>query len=418
MMPTILVVDDEPDVEALITQRFRRAIREKEMIFLFAHDGLHALSVLKEHPEIDLVLSDINMPRMDGLTLLKNLQSFDDQLRAVLVSAYGDIPNIRRAMNLGAFDFVTKPIEFKDLEVTIERAIADLEKLREANRKREAAEQARAALSRYFSPNLVDQLAQGADAINLSGERRELSFVFTDLSDFTALVEELDVDQVVPLVNEYLNQMTRIVFDHGGTLDKIVGDAVHAMFGAPVDQPDHAHRAVSCALAMDEFTESFRIAKTEQGINLGATRIGVHTGHAIVGNFGGEAYFDYTAHGDAVNTAARLESLNKHLGTRICVSETTVEQMDEFVGRPIGSVILKGKSEALAVFEPKPSDEGSSAANKAYIDAFNLAANCDPSARQAFAAYVGTYGADPLAMFHLSRLLGDKSGVDIIMDEK
>ena len=418
MIPTILVVDDEPDVEALITQRFRRAIREKEMVFLFTHDGLHALSVLEEHPEIDLVLSDINMPRMDGLALLKNLQEFDEQLRAVLVSAYGDIPNIRRAMNLGAFDFVTKPIEFKDLEVTIQRALADLEKLREANRKREAAEQAKAALSRYFSPNLVDQLAEGSDSINLSGERRELSFVFTDLSDFTALVENHNVDLVVPLVNEYLNEMTRIVFDHGGTLDKIVGDAVHAMFGAPVDQTDHAHRAVSCALAMDEFAEAFRLTKSEQGVDFGTTRIGVHTGQAIVGNFGGEAYFDYTAHGDAVNTAARLESLNKHLGTRICVSETTVAQMEGFVGRPIGSVILKGKSGALAVFEPTPSDEDTSAANQDYINAFNLAASRDPSAQQAFAAYVGTYGSDPLAMFHLSRLLADKSGVDIVMDEK
>ena len=418
MTPTILVVDDEPDVEALITQRFRHAIREQELIFLFAHDGVDALSVLKDHPEVDIVLSDINMPRMDGLTLLKNLQSFDGQLRAVLVSAYGDMPNIRRAMNLGAFDFVTKPIEFDDLEVTIERAIADLEKLREANRKRETAEHARAALSRYFSPNLVDQLAQGSDAINLNGERRELSIVFTDLSDFTALIEALNVDQVVPLVNEYLDQMTRIVFDHGGTLDKIVGDAVHAMFGAPVDQSDHASRAVTCALAMDEFAESFRAAKINQGINLGATRIGVHTGHAIVGNFGGETYFDYTAHGDAVNTAARLESLNKHLGTRVCVSKTTVDQMDEFVGRPIGSVILKGKTGSLALFEPAPLNKDSSAANQAYIDAFNLAVAGDPSANQAFAAHVGTFGADPLAMFHLGRLLAGESGVDIVMDEK
>ena len=148
MDSTILVVDDEPDVELLVTQRFRAAIRSKVFSFRVASDGEEALQVLKAHPEVDIVLSDINMPRMDGLTLLKHLQTFDEQLRAVLVSAYGDMPNIRRAMNLGAFDFVTKPIEFEDLEVTINRAIIDLSKVREIQRQRETAEHEKAALSR------------------------------------------------------------------------------------------------------------------------------------------------------------------------------------------------------------------------------------------------------------------------------
>ena len=126
MTATILVVDDEPDLELLVSHKFRRQIRDGEYNFLFAGDGEEALSTLKEAPDIDLVLSDINMPRMDGLTLLQRLKDLEGDLKAVIVSAYGDMANIRAAMNLGAFDFVTKPIEFDDLEVTIKKTLDDL----------------------------------------------------------------------------------------------------------------------------------------------------------------------------------------------------------------------------------------------------------------------------------------------------
>ena len=139
MTATILVVDDEPDLELLVSQKFRRQIRAGEYRFLFAGDGEEALSVLEEAPEVDLILSDINMPRMDGLTLLGRLPELERELKAVIVSAYGDMANIRTAMNLGAFDFVTKPIAFDDLEVTIKKTLDDLNKLREAYRQREVA---------------------------------------------------------------------------------------------------------------------------------------------------------------------------------------------------------------------------------------------------------------------------------------
>ena len=131
MTVRILVVDDEPDLETLVVQKFRSQIRNDEMDFLFAEDGVDALSQLQENPDVDIVLSDINMPRMDGLTLLGKLNELDIQLRAVIVSAYGDMSNIRTAMNLGAFDFVTKPIDFNDLELTLDKSITDLENLRE-----------------------------------------------------------------------------------------------------------------------------------------------------------------------------------------------------------------------------------------------------------------------------------------------
>ena len=415
MSAKILVVDDEPDLETLITQKFRRQIRKGELAFVFARDGEAALARLDEHTDVDVVLTDINMPGMDGLTLLRRLTDFNDRLRAVIVSAYGDLGNIRKAMNLGAFDFLTKPIDFEDLEVTVRKSLDDLEKLREAYRQRAAAEQARLSLARYFSPSVAQRLAEDPAALELGSGWHTLTFVFTDLTDFTALVEGSEYASIVSLLNEYLAEMTRIVFRHSGTVDKVVGDSVHAMFGAPVELADHAERGVACATEMDAFAEAFRARKAADGVDLGATRIGVHTGAAIVGNFGGEEFFDYTAHGDAINTAARLESANKHLGTRICASEKTVETLDAFHGRPVGTLLLKGKTRELRVFEPLSADRAGSEQTAAYREAFAKLEAGDPAASQAFAAVVGQYGDDPHATFHLKRLLSGESGVRIVL---
>jgi len=418
MMSKILVVDDEPDLESLVTQKYRREIREGEMDFLFASNGEDALSMLGNNADVDIILSDINMPIMDGLTLLRRLQEFDNKLKTVIVSAYGDMRNIRTAMNLGAFDFVTKPIDFADLELTINKTISDLQSLREIHRLRESAEKAKLNLSRYFSPNLVKQLLESPESLTLDGERRELTFVFTDLADFTPLVEALAPSVIVPLLNEYLDEMTKIVFRRGGTVDKVVGDAVHAIFGAPLELADHAAKGVACAMEMDQFAEKFRAGKNAQNIPLGLTRIGVHTGLAMVGNFGGDQFFDYTAHGDAINTAARLECANKYLGTRICVSEQVVGQIPDFTGRPIGTVLLPGKFGQLKLFEPLTVERMESAAVKAYKEAFSKLEAGDSSAKQAFAAVVGGYGDDPLASYHLRRTLAGESGVNITLTEK
>ena len=156
--------------------------------------------------------------------------------------------------------------------------------------------------------------------------------------------------------------MTDIVFAHDGTVAKIIGDALHVLFGAPGEQPDHAARAVGCALALDEYAEAFRARCHKKGIALGVTRIGVHAGPAIVGNFGGGRFFDYTAYGDTINIAARLEAANKQLGTRICASATLAARVEKFRGRPVGDLVLRGRMEALRAFEPlrdaqRPRDE-------------------------------------------------------------
>jgi adenylate cyclase len=182
MTAHILVVDDEPDVEALVLQKFRHKMRGGTMSFLFARDGVEALAALKANSQIDLVVTDINMPRMDGLSLLQKLQQSEEKVSTIIVSAYGDMSNIRTAMNRAAFDFVTKPIDFQDLETTIAKTIRHIELLRDARQRQAVAERAYASLSRYFSPNLVQELASDTDAIDLGGQRREIATLFTDIA--------------------------------------------------------------------------------------------------------------------------------------------------------------------------------------------------------------------------------------------
>ncbi|HEY7230138.1 MAG TPA: adenylate/guanylate cyclase domain-containing protein [Pseudolabrys sp.] len=413
MTARILVVDDEPDMETLLLQKFRRQIGEGSVELLFARDGVEALDVLASNGSMDMVIADINMPRMDGLTLLQKLQETDEKLSTIIVSAYGDMANIRVAMNRGAFDFLTKPIDFPDLEATIAKTIGHVERLREAKRRQLEAERAHASLSRYFSPNLAQRLASEVDTIDLAGQRRQIATLFTDIAGFTALVETLEPSVLGPLLNDYLTGMTDIVFEHDGTVAKIVGDALHVLFGAPGEQPDHSARAVSCALALDEYANSFQSVCRKKDISLGTTRIGVHAGPAIVGNFGGGRFFDYTAYGDTVNVAARLESANKYFGTRTCVSSVLASQVSDFRGRPIGDLLLRGKTEAMRAFEPLRPEKFESSETKGYLQAFAKLEAADPAAMAAFAAHVGSYPDDALASFHLKRLLDGKKGTRI-----
>ncbi len=415
MTATILVVDDEPDLEALVTQKVRRQIREGAISFVFARDGVEALQSLEARPDVDLVVSDINMPRMDGLSLLQKLQEADDKKSTIIVSAYGDMSNIRTAMNRGAFDFLTKPIDFTDFEATIGKTIRHVEMLRDARRRQAEAERAHASLSRFFSPQIASRLAVDGGT-EMSVHRRDIGTIFTDITSFTSLVETTEPDVLSTLLNDYMGGMTEIVFAHEGTVAKIIGDAIQILFNAPGDQPDFSARAVACALALDTWAEQFRKSWNEKGVNFGATRLGVHAGPALVGNFGGGRLFDYTAYGDTVNTAARLEGANKRLGTRICVSASVVAGVPDFQGRPIGDLLLRGRSEPLRAYEPLAKQGSDAGAVEQYADAFAKLEAGDAAAMPAFAALVGAHADDKLAGFHLKRLLNGEKGVRIAVE--
>lgn len=275
----------------------------------------------------------------------------------------------------------------------------------------------RQAFSRYVSPNLVTHLMEHPEALELGGCRQQCSFVFTDLAGFTTLMEGLDPGAAVTLLNDYLDRMIAIAFSHQGTLDRIVGDAVAIMFSAPVPQPDHQRRALACALEMQRFAMQYANQLQARGIAFGQTRIGVHTGEVIVGNFGGNTIFDYRALGDPVNTAARLEGVNKHLGTLVCVSEATLSGCPGWPARPVGRILLKGKTHALRVFEPQD-PVSVSGPDTAYENAFDLMRAELPAARPAFERLAAERPNDPLVALHLERLRSGKTGDMIAMTEK
>ena len=262
----------------------------------------------------------------------------------------------------------------------------------------------------------AERLASDATSLDLGGRRREVTSLFTDITGFTGLVENLDPALLSEVLNEYLCEMADVVFAHEGTVAKIVGDAIHVLFGAPGDQPDHSTRAVACALALDACSEAFRARWAMKGVALGATRIGVHTGPAIVGNFGGGRFFDYTAYGDTINTAARLEAANKHLGTRICVSAAIAGGVEHFQGRPVGDLVLRGRSEPLRAYEPLVSERFEAPATAQYSEAFAKLEAGDAAAMPAFAALVGLHADDALAGFHLRRLLNGAKGVSMKLE--
>jgi len=416
MTATILVVDDEPDLEALVLQKFRRQIRDGEVAFIFARDGIEALQSIQDHPHVDLVVSDINMPRMDGLSLLQKLQEAEDKKSTIIVSAYGDMSNIRTAMNRGAFDFLTKPIDFGDLEMTIDKTIRHVEMMREARRRQAEAERAHASLSRYFSPQIASRLACDGEADGMTVHWREVAVIFTDVTSFTSLVETAAPEVFGPLLNEYVGGMTEVVFAHEGTVAKVIGDGIQILFNAPGDQPDYAARAVACAHDLDAWSQNFRERWKSKGVNFGITRIGAHAGPAMVGNFGGSRFFDYTAYGDTINTAARLEGANKFLGTRICVSATVAGATKDFKGRPVGDLLLRGRSEPLRAYEPLQAAAFKGSATRQYSEAFAKLEAGDAAAMPAFAALVGLHADDALAGFHLTRLLNGAKGVRLQLE--
>src|SRR5438094_7006276 len=319
----ILAVDDEVDFETLIRQRFRRQIRAEEFTFRFAHHGEEALAVLAEEPDIELMLLDINMPVMDGLTLLAELRERQSDVRAIIVSAYGDMANLRTAMNRGAFDFVTKPVDLNDLEITIRKTLDDIGKLREIERQRAAAERARHNLSRYFSPNLVEMLAERDEPLG-AVRRQTVAVLFADIVGFTSMAERMAPEAVVAMLREYHERMTAPIFACGGTIDKYIGDEIFAVFGVPETSIEDAANALRCADLMLAALERWNKEREAQGEPRLAIGIGLNYGPAVLGDVGSEHSFSFTVIGDTVNTAARLQGLTRSLKTPLVVGDPLV----------------------------------------------------------------------------------------------
>jgi adenylate cyclase len=212
----------------------------------------------------------------------------------------------------------------------------------------------RSRFEQHLAPAVVKRIAENPGLLKLNGEKREITALFTDIEDFTAMTHRAGPEQLVAVLDEYIEGMAAIVMKHGGMVDKIVGDSVHAFFNAPLDLEDHPQHAIDCAEEMRIWTKAFQSGVEPSQIGFGRTRIGIETGIAIVGDIGIRSKLDYTAHGDSINSAARLEALNKRYGSTICVGPFAAARCTSTLFRPLGITLLRGLDVPVEVFEPWP----------------------------------------------------------------
>ena len=342
-MTKILVVDDETDLEILIKQKFRKEIRGNKYEFLFAINGIDALDKLKDQPDVDIVLSDINMPKMDGLTLLTKLGELRPLVKSVIVSAYGDMENIRTAMNRGAFDFITKPINFEDLNITVEKTIKQANQLKETLR----AIKENNILKMYVDENVLNFMGgKEYESTVMASETIEGTVLFIDICGFTAISESISADKVVTLINNYFDVMVKEIMNQEGFIDKFIGDAVMAVFRGEY----HLDRAIDAALAVRDRINSLSEFSEENNFKPKVS-IGIKSGEMVSGNIGSSSLkrLDFTVIGDTVNTAARLQDAAGE--NQIVISEDCYQNIKEsFVCESLGSISVKNKSNPLNIY--------------------------------------------------------------------
>jgi adenylate cyclase len=261
-------------------------------------------------------------------------------------------------------------------------------------RRREAA--VRRRFEQHLAPAVVRRIIEQPGLLKLTGEYREVTALFTDVEGFTAMTHRASPEQLVATLDDYFEGVAAMVVDHGGMVDKIVGDAVHALFNAPLDLDDHPRRAVECAIAIHSWSERHRAQPAPAAIGFGRTRIGIETGQAIVGDVGLRSKLDYTAHGDAVNAASRFEAANKQFGSAICVGPGTAARCDAAMFRPLGTISVRGRDEPLTVFEPWPVDAPAGWRER-YLAAFGLMARDPALAAASFEQLATELGNDLVA---------------------
>ncbi|WP_428630576.1 CHASE2 domain-containing protein [Sphingopyxis sp.] len=273
---------------------------------------------------------------------------------------------------------------------------------------------AQSALGKYLPADVAAQIMRDPDQLSLHGERRNIFCVFTDLEGFTKLSHATTPETVARLLNAYLDRLSDIVLQHGGTIDKFVGDAIVAFWGAPLSRPDDGPRAAAAAIALYEAGEKFRTDLAEGVPPLGMTRVGLHVGDAIVGNFGGEGRIQYTALGDSMNTASRLEAANKGIKTGVLISAEAASRAERDDLVPMGRVTLRGRAQPVDVFTPRPDiDPERRARIAALVDAHTTG---DKNAYVMGATALATeFSQDAAIMFLIERLNTTKKGESYVL---
>jgi class 3 adenylate cyclase/predicted Ser/Thr protein kinase len=379
----VLIIDDEPDVELLMRQRFRKQIRQGVYTLLFATDGEDALEKLRQHPDVDVVLSDINMPRMDGLTFLARVGEVNPLAKVIMVSAYSDMSNIRVAMNRGAFDFLVKPLDFQDLEATLTKALRQVTELRHMVRSSEENH----LLRMFVNGGILERalpLMRGPDVVD--GERVEATVAFLDLKDFTPVTHQAQPESIIRRLNANFEVIVPELLSRGGVVDKFVGDAVMAVFRGP----GHLNRGLEACLAARQQLRAMAFRSGEDSPYVHGVSIGVDSGALIRGSIGarGLGRLDYTVLGVAVNTAARLTVLADK--DQLLIGEHLRLRLEgAFECKALGTRLLPGSTEGLAVHEvvARREERVSSADQTASLDGHESGAALAPPVLAASKAY-------------------------------
>jgi adenylate cyclase len=347
----LFVVDDNELNRDMLSRR----LGSRGYVVELAEDGERALARLAEQT-FDLVLLNVMMPGLSGIDVLKRVRQRwpESDLPVVMVTARDTAEDVVEALQLGANDYVTKPLDFPVVLARVETQLALKRQKAEIRRLAEDLELhnrfIQSLFGRYLSDEVVAGLLGSPEGPKLGGEQRKVTLLMSDLRGFTPLTEGLAPERVLHLLNSYLAAMADVILEHQGTIDEFVGDAILAIFGAPLARPDDARRAVACAVRMQAAIQELNRRNEKEGLPQLEMGIAIHTGEVIVGNIGSERRTKYGVVGSAVNHAGRIESFT--VGGQVLISDATLREAGD--GVRVGSrlaIDAKGTRERIVVYD-------------------------------------------------------------------
>ena len=333
----VLVVDDLEDMRTLIG----KALKRRGYRVLKAANGEQGYQVICDRKP-DLVITDWMMPKLSGPEMLKKVRANADcaTTPVILLTAKSDEESKLIGTEIGADIFLGKPFNDQELGSAVRNLLGLKSREKEVQRLNDYITES--VLKRYLPPTLIGDILSGKLSMDKPAELRDITVLFSDLEGFTQTSEQLGPEGISDFLNEYLTVMNEVIFEHGGTIDKFIGDAIMVLFGAPQDMSpqEQVKRAADCAKAMQRAMQGLTNVWKKEGAGHLQMRIGIHHGKAVVGNFGSTQRSDYTAIGPTVNMAARIESASE--AGEVFVSETTANLMEEGVAAKVGAFELKG----------------------------------------------------------------------------